>query len=145
MKKLVVLTAAILVAIPAVAWATTTTTVHFSGSDPPQETNGCNGNGPFVWTIGPYSGVMHETDNGDGTYHFTLVPEVAGLPTYTGHFAFWDGHNQNQKNMTDTSTFPNQLKGSDGSKMNVVNTIHASISASGQPVVSFDVFKCHQQ
>jgi hypothetical protein len=141
-----------LVLVPATAWGqATSTTVHFQGTDPPAPSSDCNGN-PYTLVIGPYSGVMHETDLPNGTFHITLTaqgsetltPDAPGLPTYTGHFAFWDGDNLNQRNATSTTTFPNQLKGSDGSHITAVNTTHFSISANGTAVVDFSNFKCIQ-
>ena len=141
-----------LLASPAAAWASaTSTTAHFQGTDPPQASADCQGN-PYTLVIGPYSGVMHETDLSNGTFHVTLTaegtetftPDVSGLPSYIGHFAFWDGDNINQRDATSTTTFPNQLKGSDGSHITAVNVVHSSMSANGSAVVDFGVAKCIQ-
>jgi hypothetical protein len=141
-----------LLLLPATASASaTSTTAHFQGTDPPEASADCHGN-PYTFVIGPYSGVMHETDLSNDTFHETLTaegtetftPDAPGLPSYTGHFAFWDGDNLNQRNATSTTTFPNQLKGSDGSHITVVSVVHSSISASGVAVVNFGVAKCIQ-
>jgi hypothetical protein len=76
---------------------------------------------------------------GAGTFWFTItqtgtvtvVPDDPSLPTYTGHFAFWDGDNGNLQNATETDTLEVRLIGSDGSVINAHLLEHVTVTATG--------------
>jgi hypothetical protein len=76
---------------------------------------------------------------GAGTFWFTitqtgtvtLVPDDPKLPTYSGHFTFWDGDNGNLRNGTETFILEVRLFGSDGSLINGHLLEHATITATG--------------
>ena len=101
------------------------------------DVNPCTGDPATITTT--YNGVVHATLLPNGTIHFTitqtgdvvLLPDDPGLPTYNGHFTFWDGFNFNNKNAAGTVTFTVHLTGSDGSKLTFHVTEHFSVSASG--------------
>ncbi len=110
--------------------------------------NPCSG-APGTVTI-TYNGVFHVTmDTTTGTGHFTtttagnfvLVPDDQTQPTYTGHFAIWDGANQNIQNFAATETFNLQGTGSDGSVLKFHEVAHLSFSATGV-TISFDKTAC---
>ncbi len=89
------------------------------------------------------NGALHVTTLnsgvGAGTFWFTItqtgtvtvVPDDPSLPTYTGHFAFWDGDNGNLQNATETMTLEVRLYGSDGSVINAHLLEHLTITATG--------------
>lgn len=89
------------------------------------------------------NGALHVTSLtsgiGAGTFWFTItqtgsvtiVPDDPTLPTYTGHFTFWDGDNGNLKNGTETFILEVRLVGSDGSLINGHFLEHATITATG--------------
>jgi hypothetical protein len=153
--RLTLLTAAALALSAAFVSAqarTTTDTQHFTNLVESDHVSDCNGNGHFTETF-VSSGVMHTTQLDNGTFHFTvtaqgtdtLVPSNLSLPTYTGHFDFWDGDNLNQKNEISTFTQAEQLKGSDGSTLKFQIVAHTGMGTSGQPVVSFVHSHCLQR
>jgi hypothetical protein len=137
-------------ASPAQGGQATTDTQHFTNLVESDTVLDCNGNGPYTETF-VSSGVIHTTQLAGGRFHFTvtaqgtdtLVPTDSRLPTYTGHFAFWDGDNVSQK--TDISTFTQSeiLFGSDGSKLRF--TIVVQAAASPQGTVSFAHSNCAQR
>ena len=75
---------------PRAAFATETTTIHFSGTDSRAEVNPCSG-APGTLTI-VFSGVIHTTDLEDGTFYMTstttgtvtFVPDDPSQPSLTG-------------------------------------------------------------
>ena len=112
----------------------------------------CNGIGPaHITTIS--NGVAHFTTltsgKGAGTFwgtftetgSFTIVPDNASLPTYTGHFAVWDGERHNLNN--DTAGFNLNIRGtgSDGSTLNAHLNGKLTITATGV-TKSFDHLVC---
>ena len=90
-------------------------------------------------TSGIGAGTFWATGTVEGTVKF--VPNDASQPTYTGHFATWFGDNNNLRNGAETSTFSAQVTGSDGSRLNIHEVAHLSVSATGV-TVSFDNFSC---
>ena len=94
---------------------------------------------------------MHTTQLASGGLHFTvtaqgtdtLVPTDPSLPTYTGHFAFWDGDNVSQKTDIETFTQAEVLTGSDGSKLRF--TIVLQTAASPHGTISFAHSNCVQR
>jgi len=128
----------------------TTDTQHFTNLVESDVVFDCNGNGPYTETF-VSSGVMHTTQLADGTFHFTvtaqgtdtLVPSDPSLPTFRGHFAFWDGDNITKK--TDISTFTQSeiLRGSDGTTLHFNVVLQAAEGPNG-PVVSFAHSNCLQ-
>ncbi len=110
--------------------------------------NPCSG-APGTLTI-TYNGVFHVTmDTTTGTGHFTstsagdfvFVPDDPTQPTYTGHFAMWDGANQNIQNFAATETLNLRGTGSDGSLLKFHEVAHFSFSATGV-TISFDKTAC---
>ena len=97
-------------AAPASAGQATNDTQHFTNMVESDVISDCNGNGPYTETF-VSSGVIHTTQLVSGGFHFTvtaqgtdtLVPTDPSLPTYSGHFMFWDGDNVSHK--TDIETF----------------------------------------
>lgn len=157
MKRLVTALAVIVLAgggaAPALAGGgTTTDTQHFTNMVESDTVPDCNGNGQFTETF-VSSGVMHTTQLRDGTFHFTvtaqgtdtLVPSDPSFPTYSGHFAFWDG--DNLTNTTDISTFTQteNLKGTDGSILHfhIVGQMAMGTNG-GPPMVDFAHSHCFQ-
>ena len=102
---------------------------------------------PALITTTNANGVFHITTLANGTYwatfteegQFTAVPAVG--PTFSGHFAVWDGENWNLKNQTMTATFNVTGKGSDGSTLSAHAIMHLSFDATGQPHMTFH-FTC---
>ncbi|HET7170273.1 MAG TPA: hypothetical protein VFI18_01435 [Gaiellales bacterium] len=151
-----------ILATAVVAWAAAITTagatadtqtIHFSDLVESDIISDCNGQGSFTETL-VSDGVMHTTQLPDGTYHFTvtaqgtdtLVPSDPSLPTYTGHFAFWDGDNITKT--TDISTFTESvnLKGTDGSQLHFAVVLHAAMGLDGDhPTVQFAHSHCIQR
>jgi hypothetical protein len=124
-----------------------TQTIH-NETDTMASANPCTG-APGTLTI-TYNAVFHVTmDTTTGTGHFTstaagtfvFVPDDPTQPTYTGHFATWDGENQNIRNSAATFTFNVHGTGSDGSVLNFHEVAHLSVSATGV-TISFDKPAC---
>ena len=107
------------------------------------DTNPCSGAAGIVTLT--YNGVVHVTLLRNGTSHFTItqtgdlvfVPANSAEPTFTGHFTFWDGENENRSSDTDTEIFVVHAVGSDGSTVTIHEVEHVSVSASGV-TISFD-------
>lgn len=113
--------------------------------------NPCTG-APGTATI-TFNGVMHITyltaGQGAGTFWATetqtgtatLAPDDPALPSYSGHFATWDGENNNLHNGAETAILEVHATGSDGSTLDFHEVQHFSISATGV-TVSFDKPTC---
>jgi hypothetical protein len=154
MRILTLLTTAILCAASAApaSAATDTQTSHFSGQES-DVVSDCNGAGSFTETF-VFDGVMHLTQLDDGTFHFTvttqgtdtLVPSDPSLPTYTGHFVFWDGDNITHRIDISTFTEAVNLKGSDGSQLHFAVVTNAAMGTDGgPPLVEFTHLHCLQR
>lgn len=97
------------------------------------------------------NGRYHETDLPDGTSHDTLtvegdflqVPDYPSQPTYTGHFAFWDGDNFN-RNVQISPNFTTNIDatGTDGSVIHVHWTFFVQMK-DGQAHIVNSTFSCH--
>jgi hypothetical protein len=130
---------------PAAAFATETETIHFSGTDSRASQNPCSG-APGTLTIA-FSGVIHTTDLGDGTFHLTgtmtgtvtFVPDDPSQPSFTGHLAEWFDQNVNSRNSTITIAENVVLHGSDGSLGKGHILFHLTVSATGTVTSSIDV------
>jgi hypothetical protein len=108
--------------------------------------------GPATFTT-VSNGALHVTaltsGPGAGTFWFTItetgsisiVPDDASLPTYAGHFTFWDGDNGNLQSATSTTTIAVQLVGSDGSVVRGAFQQHATFTPTGV-TLSFDHLVC---
>jgi type 1 fimbria pilin len=136
----IVLLPAALLAPAAAAAAAETGTIHFSGTDSRAEQNLCSG-APGTLTI-VFSGVLHTTDSGDGTFHMTgattgtvtFVPDDLSQPSYTGHLTERFGGD------TNTFTIANNivLHGSDGSLGKQHILFHITVNANGTVTTSID-------
>ena len=143
-----ILSAALLA--PAAAFATETTTIHFSGTDSRAEVNPCSG-APGTLTI-VFSGVIHTTDLEDGTFYVTgtttgtvtFVPDDPSQPSLTGSLAEWFGENVNSRNATITNAENVVLHGSDGSLGKQHILFHLTVNANGTVASSIDTdeFTC---
>jgi hypothetical protein len=130
---------------PATAFATETTTIHFSGTDSRASANPCSG-APGTLTI-VFSGVMHTTDLDDGTLHVTgtmtgtvtFVPDDPSQPGFTGHLAGQFDENVNSSNSTITMAENVVLHGSDGSLGKAHTLFHLTVNANGTVTSSIDV------
>ena len=108
------------------------------------DVNPCTG-APGTVTATAVNGVFHITTLANGTFWatftaegtITFVPDDPSDPSFSGHFAVWDGENGNLQNETETSTFNAVLVGSDGSHVGTHETFHMSTSASGGSI-TFD-------
>ncbi len=108
------------------------------------DVNPCTGS-PGTVTGTAKNGVFHITTLANGTFWatftaegtITFVPDDPSDPSFSGHFAVWDGENGNLQNETETSTFNAVLVGSDGSHVGTHETFHMSTSASGGSI-TFD-------
>jgi len=108
--------------------------------------------GPATFTT-VSNGALHVTfltsGPGAGTFWFTItetgsisvVPDDASLPTFTGHFTFWDGDNGNLSSATSTTTIAVQLVGSDGSVVHGHFDQHMTFTPTGVSI-SFDHLVC---
>ncbi len=145
---LLVVVAAAMLAAPSYGGQATTDTEHFTNVHESDVVPDCNGNGPFNETF-VFDEVMHTTTLASG-FHVTvtaqgtdtLVPTDPSLPTYTGHFVFWDGDNVSQKTDIETFTQAEVLTGSDGSKLRF--TIVAQTAAVPHSTLSFAHSNCVQ-
>ena len=110
----------------------------------------CSG-GTATNTFAFATGHFHQTVNPDGTSHDTLtvqgtflqVPDDPAQPTYTGHFAFWDGDNFN-KNVQISPNFTTNINatGTDGSAIHIHWTFFAQVR-DGQLQIVDSTFACH--
>jgi hypothetical protein len=97
------------------------------------------------------TGHLHQTIRPDGTEHDTLtvegsflqVPDDPSQPTYTGHFAFWDGDNFN-KNVQISPHFTTNIDatGSDGSVIHIHWTFMVQ-TQDGEAHILNSTFTCH--
>jgi len=139
-----------IVAAPAYGAPATTDTKRITNLVETDTVSDCNGVGSFTETF-VSNGVIHTTTLANGSSFFTvttqgtdtLVPSDPSLPTYTGHFAFWDGENLSQKTETDTLTQSEILFGSDGTKLRFTVVLHETLGPNG-PVVDFGHSNCIQ-
>jgi hypothetical protein len=144
-----VVAASMLLAAPSFGGQATTDTEHFTDVHESDVVADCNANGPYNETF-VFDGVMHTTTLVSGGFHMTvtahgtdtLVPTDPSLPTYTGHFVFWDGDNLSQKTDIETFTQSEVLWGSDGSKLRF--TIVAHTTAGPHGTISFAHSNCAQ-
>jgi hypothetical protein len=135
---LVLLSAALLA--PAAAAAAETETIHVSGTDSRAEQNLCSG-APGTLTI-VFSGVVHTTDLGDGTFHMigtmtgtvTFVPDDPSQPSYTGHLTERSGQGVDTITIADNIV----LHGSDGSLGKLHILFHLTVNANGTVTASID-------
>jgi hypothetical protein len=135
---------------PAAAFATETTTIHFSGTDSRVEVNPCSG-APGTLTI-VFSGVIHTTDLEDGTIYVTgtttgtvtFVPDDPSQPSLAGSLAEWFGVIVNSRNATITNAENVVLHGSDGSLGKQHILFHLTVNANGTVTSSIDTdeFTC---
>ncbi len=96
-----------------------------------------------------YNGVMHVTAFSQGVFHFTstgtgdfkFVPDDPTKPSYSGHFTFWFGQNNNTMNKEASFTFTIKGTGSDGSVIDLHDVAHFTMTASGA-IFSFDMPRC---
>lgn len=122
---------------PTAALATQTETIHFTTTSSAAHVNPCSG-ATGTLTIAS-SGVVHLTTLDNGTVHVTetitttatFVPDDPDQPTYTGHYAEWDGFNINANNVTGTVTFNAVAHGSDGSLLKMHALYHLTVNANG--------------
>ena len=112
-------------------------------------TNPCTGvpgtltltfNAVFHVTINTATGTGHFTETTTGS--FVFVPDDPTQPTVTGHFASWNGENQNIQNFAATATFNLHGTGSDGSRLQGHFLAHISVSATDMTIVFFKT-TCH--
>jgi len=97
-------------------------------------------NGVFHVTMDTTTGTGHMTETTTGS--FVFVPDDPTQPTVTGHFASWNGENQNIQNFASTATFNLHGTGSDGSRLQGHFLAHISVSATGI-TIQFDKMTCH--
>jgi hypothetical protein len=149
---LVVLSAVAVTATPSFASQASTDTEHFTNMVESDVVPDCNGNGPYTETF-VSSGVMHTTQLAGGLgFHFTvtavgtdtLVPSDPSLPTFTGHFTFWEGDNISQKTDIETFTQSEILRGTDGSTLRFTIVLQTAAAPNGH-VVSFAHSNCVQR
>ena len=137
-----------LMAGPALAQATSTTTPFHGVTETFQDVNPCTGELATIQIT--YNGVFHISTAADGSEHVTgtqtgtvvLTPLDPTLPSYTGRFTLWFGGNINSPNEGFWETFSVRLIGSDGSRLllNEVEQLH--ISATGEVTVEFTNVNC---
>jgi hypothetical protein len=142
---------AIATASAAGAGAMSYTQNFHNATDTFQILNPCSGAPATVTTT--YNGVIHVTyltagqgagafwATGTMTGDFTLTPDDAAQPSYTGHFTTWFGDNNNLQNGSETSILVIHGTGSDGSTLLFHEVAHLSASATGT-TVSFDKPTC---
>ena len=121
-----------------------TQTIKNQVIDSEADFNPCTG-APGTITLFAQSAVFHITVNSKGFWStFTatgtasFVPDDPNQPSYSGHFATWDGENGNLRNGTETATFSIRVTGTDGSVITEHEVAHISFSASGVGPISFD-------
>ena len=96
-------------------------------------------NGVAHVTLNTATGTGHITETQAGD--FVIVPDDSTQPTFTGHFAEWDGANFNIQNFAATATLNGHGTGSDGSTITFHMLEHFSVSATGV-ILSFDQMHC---
>jgi hypothetical protein len=94
-----------------------------------------------VLTLGPGAGTGWFTITQTGTFAATPLDPTSGLPSFTGHFTFWEGDNANLQNSTGTVTLTIKGTGSDGSAFSSHMVEHITVTPSGAQV-SFDHLTC---
>ena len=121
-----------------------TQTIKNQVVDSEPDSNPCSG-APGTFTLFAESAVFHVTFNSKGfwatftaTGTATFIPNDSSQPSYSGHFAVWDGENGNLRNGTETAIFSARLTGTDGSLVTNHEVAHISFSASGVGPISFD-------
>jgi hypothetical protein len=132
---------------PAAAFATETTTIHFSGTESRAEANLCSGASGTLTIV--FSGVVHTTDLEYGTVHMTgtttgtvtFVPDDARQPSFTGNLTERFGQNVNSRNSTITIAENIVLHGSDGSLGKGHILFHLTVNANGTVTSSIDTDK----
>ena len=138
-----------LMAGPALAQATSTTTPFHGVTEEFVDVNPCTGDPATIQLT--YNGVFHESTGADGSVHVTgtqtgtivLTPLDPTLPTYTGRFTVWFGDNFNSSGTVGFwFTLRVKATGSDGSQLvfNLVEQFH--ISATGEVTVEFSKLNC---
>jgi hypothetical protein len=131
------LTLAAALLAPAAAFATQTTTIHFTHTDSRAEVNPCSG-APGTLTI-VLSGVIHLTDLGDGTVHrtttttgrVTFVPDDPSQASFSGHLAESLSEITNPRNAIETNAENVVVHGSDGSLGKQHILTHHTVNANG--------------
>ena len=141
MKRLLLMVLVLLsAALLAPAAAAAAETIHFSGTDSRAEQNLCSG-APGTLII-VFSGVVHTTDLGDGTFHMigtmtgtvTFVPDDPSQPSYTGHLTERSGQGVHTITIADNIV----LHGSDGSLGKLHILFHLTVNANGTVTASID-------
>ncbi len=135
---------------PAAAFATQTTTIHFTATESRAEFNPCSG-APGTLTI-MLSGVINLTDLGDGTVHrtttttgtVTFVPEDSSQASFSGHLAESLSEITNPNNAIETNAENVVVYGSDGSLGKQHLLIHHTVNANGTVTSSIEIveFTC---
>jgi hypothetical protein len=138
------LTLSVALLAPTAAFATETTTIHFSGTDSRAEANLCSGASGTLMIV--FSGVVHTTDLEYGTFYVTgtttgtvtFVPDDPSQPSFAGHLTERFGQNVNPSNSTITIADNIVLQGSDGSlgKQHILS--HLTVNANGTVTSSID-------
>jgi hypothetical protein len=132
---------------PAAAFATETTTMHFSGTDSRASVNPCSG-APGTLTI-VFSGVIHTTDLEDGTFHVTVtttgtvtfVPDDPSQASFSGHLAESRSEITNRNNAIETNAENVVVHGSDGSLGKQHILIHTTVNANGTVTSSIEIIE----
>jgi hypothetical protein len=137
-----------LMAGPALAQATSTTTPFHGATDEFVDVNPCTGDPATIQLT--FNGVLHESTAADGSMHVTgtqtgtivVTPLDPTLPSYTGRFTVWFGGNLNSQSEGSWFTLSVKATGSDGSQLvfNLVEQLH--ISATGEVTVEFLKVNC---
>jgi hypothetical protein len=115
-------------------------TVPIQGQNPPCIPPDATG------VLSNVNAVFHITINGALDAWFTVTAEgdvtlasaSTGL-TYTGHFADWSGSEFNKNNSVQNAIFNVHLTASNGSTLDVHFSIGFGVSASGQPIMHFNL------
>jgi hypothetical protein len=123
--------------------ATTFTQTDHAVSQEFADVNPCTGE--TGTTTQTYNDVFHGTINKTGSW-FTgtmtgsarFVPDDPASPTYTGHFQFWFGDENNLRNGVEHDTANFRLTGSDGSIITAHENAQVTMNANGVFTVSFD-------
>jgi hypothetical protein len=138
------LTLSVALLAPTAAFATETTTIHFSGTDSRAEANLCSGASGTLMIV--FSGVVHTTDLEYGTFYVTgkttgtvtFVPDDPSQPSFTGQLTERFGQNLNSRNSTITIADNIVLHGSDGSLGKQHILFHLTVNANGTVTSSID-------
>lgn len=123
--------------------ATTFTQTDHAVTDVSADVNPCTGE-PGT-TTQTYNDVFHGTINKTGSWFtgtvtgsIVFVPDNPASPTYTGHFQFWFGDENNLRNDVEHDTSNFRVTGSDGSVISAHENAQATMNANGVITVSFD-------